>query len=263
MTYVFVPPFYSLAITASAVEVCNVCSFDGAGTAKLVEEVAAGVTTEITAEEYPRTYQIGRGGTCTLTPASPYPTADAIADVLGYSFGATGDAPVDAVAATGTITDGNASDYDANQTITINGKVYKFVATALTEPSVEGEVLIGTNADDSLNKLVQAINRNTQLGTPGVDYNVAAAHPDVTAGAVGSHASILTAKVKGAVGNDITLTKVGAYGSVSGAKLANGIDGTTGSARDIRIVSGQPYICLADSTTISTGTWKKITVASL
>jgi len=171
-------------------------------------------------------------------------------------------APVDAVAATGTITDGNASDYDVNQTITINGKEYKF-KSALTVPAVEGEVLIGGTADSSLNKLVQAINRNTQLGTPGVDYNVAAAHPNVTAGAVGSHASILTAKVKGVVGNDITLAKAGAYGSVSGAKLANGIDGTTGSARDIRIVSGQPYICLADSTTISTGTWKKITVASL
>ena len=265
MSYVFVPPFYSLTVTAPAMTGCSVCLFSGAGVATLVTEVAAGASTVVDAQTYPRTYRIDSdmaGVTATLAADTPDPSEANIVSALGYTFAATGVAPVDAVAATGTITDGNASDYDVNQTITINGKVYTFKAS-LTEPAVEGEVLIGGTADSSLNKLVQAINRNTQLGTPGVDYNVAAAHPDVTAGAVGAHATVLTAKVKGVVGNAITLAKVGAYGSVSGAKLTGGVDGTLGSARDIRIVSSQPYICLADSTTISTGTWKKLSLASL
>jgi len=265
MNYVFVPPFRSLTVATPVAGGCTVCLFSGDGVATILEVLAANATTTITAVTYPRTYRIDAnvsGVTCTLADAAPYPTEAGVTSALGFSVTTTGDAPVDAVAATGTITDGNASDYDVNQTITINGKEYKF-KSALTEPAVEGEVLIGGTADSSLNKLVQAINRNTQLGTPGVDYNVAAAHPDVTAGAVGAHATILTAKVKGVVGNSITLAKAGAYGTVSDTTLKNGVDGMPGNARDIKIVSGQPYICLADSTTTSTGTWKKLSIASL
>jgi len=265
MNYVFVPPFRSLTVATPVAGGCTVCLFSGDGVATILEVLAANATTTITAVTYPRTYRIDAnvsGVTCTLADAAPYPTAAGVTSALGFSVTTTGVAPVDAVAATGTITDGNASDYDVNQTITINGKEYKF-KSALTEPAVEGEVLIGGTADSSLNKLVQAINRNTQLGTPGVDYNVAAAHPDVTAGAVGANASVLTAKVKGVIGNAITLTKVGAWGSVSGGVLENGVDGTPGNARDIKIVAGQPYICLADSDTTSVGTWKGLTIEAL
>jgi len=265
MSYVFVPPFHSLTVTTPVAGGCTICLFGGDGMATIVEELAASATSVIDAQTYPRTYRIDSnmgGVTATLAADTPNPSEANVVSALGFSVTTTGDAPVDAVAATGTITDGNTNNYDVNQTITINGKAYKFVAD-LTEPAVEGEVHIGSTADDSLNKLVQAINRNTQLATPGVDYNVAAAHPDVTAGAVGAHATVLTAKVKGVVGNAITLTKVGAWGSVSGGVLENGVDGTPGNARDIKIVAGQPYICLADSDTTSVGTWKGLTIEAL
>lgn len=168
-------------------------------------------------------------------------------------------APVDAVAATGTVTDGNSSNYDVNQTITVGTKVYKFVETV----SKEGDIKIGATADHSLNNFVNAINLDGVLGEPNVDFKVAAANPDVTAAPVTSHATVLTARVKGVVGNAIALAKTGAYGSVSGAFLANGVDGTVGKTGEIVIYSTQPYICLTDATTATSGAWKKLSVASL
>lgn len=168
-------------------------------------------------------------------------------------------APVDAVAATGTVTDGNSNNFDVNQTITVGTKVYKFVVS----PAAEGDIKIGTSADDSLNNFVNAINLDGVLGVPDVDFKVAAANPDVTAAPVTSHATVLTARVKGVAGNSIALAKVGAYGSVSGATLANGVDGTVGKTGEIVIYGSQPYICLSDATITSTGAWKKLSVASL
>ena len=170
-------------------------------------------------------------------------------------------APVDAVAATGTITDGNASNYDANQTITIGTKTYKFVAVIGT---TEGNVLIGGSADASLNNLVNAINRDAVLGTPDTDYVVISAHPLVTAAPVGAHATVVTARVKGVLGNSIALSKVGAWGSVSGALLTGGIDGTVGVVGQVIVASGtQPYMCLSTAGITTSGAWKKLSVAAL
>ena len=173
----------------------------------------------------------------------------------------TAAAPVDAVAATGTITDGNATNYDANETVTIGVKTYKFVTVIGT---TEGNVLIGGSADASLNNLVNAINRDAVLGTPDTDYVVVSAHPTVTAAPVGANATVVTARVKGVLGNSIALSKVGAHGTVSGALLTGGIDGTAGVVGQIIVTSGtQPYMCrsLADVTT--SGAWKKLSVAEL
>jgi len=170
-------------------------------------------------------------------------------------------APVDAVAATGTITDGNASNYDANQTITIGTKTYKFVTDIGT---TEGNVLIGGSADASLNNLVNAINRDAVLGTPDTDYVVISAHPLVTAAPVGAHATVVTARVKGVLGNSIALSKVGAWGSVSGALLTGGIDGTVGVVGQVIVASGtQPYMCLSTAGITTSGAWKKLSVAAL
>jgi len=171
-----------------------------------------------------------------------------------------GAAPVDAVAATATVTDGNLSNYDVNQTITVGTKVYKFVAGPV---AVEGDILIGASADASLNNLVNAINNDQILGTPGVDHKVLAAHPLVTAGAMGAHATVLTARTKGVSGNAIALSMVGAFGTVSHAHLLGGVDGTPGTPTQIEIYNGQPYICLAPATITTTGAWKKLTIAGL
>ena len=171
-----------------------------------------------------------------------------------------GAAPVDAVAATATVTNGNADNYNVNQTITIGTKVYKIVAGPVAD---EGDSLIGGSADASLNNLVNAINNDQVLGTPGTDHKVVAAHPLVTAAPVGAHATVLTARTKGVSGNAIALSKFGAFGSVSHDHLLGGVDGTPGTPTQIEIYNGQPYICIAPATITTTGAWKKLTIASL
>jgi hypothetical protein len=69
----------------------------------------------------------------------------------------------------------NGVNVAAGFTVEIGSKAYQFIA-ALTP--VEGEVLIGADADASMTNLKNAIN---YTGTPGTDYSCAAAHPEVTA----------------------------------------------------------------------------------
>lgn len=69
----------------------------------------------------------------------------------------------------------NGVNIAAGFTVEIGSKAYQFVSV-LTP--VEGEVLIGADADASMNNLKNAIN---YTGTPGTDYSCAAAHPEVTA----------------------------------------------------------------------------------
>jgi hypothetical protein len=69
----------------------------------------------------------------------------------------------------------NGVNVAAGFTVEIGSKAYQFIAS-LTP--VEGEVLIGADADASMTNLKNAIN---YTGTPGTDYSCAAAHPEVTA----------------------------------------------------------------------------------
>lgn len=136
-------------------------------------------------------------------------------------------------------------------------KAYTF-KTALTP--VEGEVLIGALADDSLTNLVSAV---MHTGTPDTDYKCAAAHPTVTAAAVAAHATVVTAKTKGVAGNSIGLAKVGATLTVGGATFSGGIDGTAGAKGDLVMFSTQPYVCTAAATIVTSGAWKKLSTAAL
>jgi hypothetical protein len=116
--------------------------------------------------------------------------------------------------ATGTITS-NGTDVTADDTVTINGKVYKFVAT----PTVEGDVDIGGTAAITLDNLKAAINHT---GTEGTDYVCAAAHPTVTATTNTDTVQTLEAITAGTAGNALTLVKSAATLTVSGAVLAGG-----------------------------------------
>lgn len=165
-------------------------------------------------------------------------------------------APVDAVAATGTLTSNN-TQVTAGDTVTVDTKVYTFVAS----PLVEGDVHLVTNADTSLGNLVKAINGT---GVNGTDYQCATAHTTVSAGNVsGGHATVLTARTKGTAGNAIALVKSAATLSVSGALFTGGVDGMPGRQNQFGGYSGQPYFCIADSTVASTGTWKKLSLDPL
>jgi hypothetical protein len=178
------------------------------------------------------------------------------------TFGApTATAPVDyvaEVAATNTLSSSNVQ-VTANDTVTVNGKVYTFVAS----PAIEGDVHLVTNADTSLGNLVKAINLT---GSAGVDYFVAAAHPTVSAGAVASHATTLTARTAGAAGNSLTLAVSAVTLTPGGATFSGGVtlvNGTTGVAGQLIVASGVAYVCLSTATITSTGAWKKISTASL
>ena len=140
------------------------------------------------------------------------------------------------VKATGTITS-SAINVTANDTVTINGKAYKFVAV----PTDEGDVLMGaggTDAEDSaatLDNLKLAINRTDPTTNDGVKYKIAAAHPTVAATTNTDTVQTLEALTAGVAGNALTLDKSAATLTVTGAGfLAGGVDATVLQAGTVR-----------------------------
>lgn len=108
----------------------------------------------------------------------------------------------------------------ANDTVTIDGKVYTFKAV----PAVEGEVDIGADADGSLLNLIRAINHT---GNPGADYVCADQHPTVSAkAAVVAHTITVIARIAGTAGNAIIVSEVAATLSWAGGTLTGGTDDT-------------------------------------
>ncbi len=119
--------------------------------------------------------------------------------------------------ATGTITS-NATNVTAGDTVTIDTKVYTFVAT----PATEGDVKIGATAAITLDNLKAAINHT---GTPDTDYKCAACHPTVEATTNTDTVQTLQAIIGGVAGNSIALAKstvVAATLTVSAATLTAG-----------------------------------------
>ncbi len=121
------------------------------------------------------------------------------------------------VAATNTLTSSNVQ-VTANDTVTIYGKPYTFVAS----PTVEGDVHFVTDADTSLGNLVKAINGT---GTYGTDHKCIAANAYVSAGPVTAHAITLTALATGVSGNVITFARSAATLTVGAALFSGGVDG--------------------------------------
>jgi len=124
-----------------------------------------------------------------------------------------------AVKATGTVTSSGVN-VTANDTVTVNAKVYKFVAT----PTDEGDVDIGGTAAITLDNLKAAINHT---GTPDTDYKCAAAHPTVAATTKTDTVLTLEALTAGADGNALTLAKSAATLTVNHDHLG-GAGGTLG-----------------------------------
>jgi hypothetical protein len=141
----------------------------------------------------------------------------------GISFAATSDPTIPATFATGTITR-TATNVSNNDTVTLGASTYTF-KTALTPAN--GEVLIGADAAASLLNLARAINNS---GTPGTDYQVAAANASASAGTIVGSTLPLTALTAGTAGNSIALAETSAQLSVSGATLGGGVvaGGATG-----------------------------------
>jgi uncharacterized phage protein (TIGR02218 family) len=128
------------------------------------------------------------------------------------------------IAATGTLTlTGNATN---GQTVTIDTKVYTF-QTSLTD--VDGNVLIGATASDSLDNLIAAINLDAGAGS--LYATSMTIHPTVSAAAGAGDTMDVTAKTAGADGNDIETTETLSNGSWGDSELSGGVDGAIFTAR--------------------------------
>ena len=173
--------------------------------------------------------------------------------------GVTEKTPVNAVAATGTLTVVAGGNKILNtNTVTIDTKVYTF-KTVLTP--TEGEVLIGANDTAALANLIFAINHT---GTPDTNYKCAAVHPTVSGTSSNATTLVVTAKTKGVAGNSIatTETEAGTDKSWGAATLAGGINGTVGIANEICADATYLYHCIA-ANTVADANWRRISIGSV
>lgn len=122
------------------------------------------------------------------------------------------------VAATGTLT--LTANPTNTETVVINGKTYTF-QTTLTD--VDGNVLIGASASDSLDNLIAAIGLGAGSGTAYAASMTP--NTDLTALAGAGDTMDVTALYGGTGGNGITTTETLALGSWGGATLSGGVDG--------------------------------------
>ena len=121
------------------------------------------------------------------------------------------------VQATGVLTaTGNFAD---TETVTTGSKTYQF-QTSLT--NVDGNVLIGASASDSLDNLIVAINLGAGAGT--LYATATTANTFVTALAGAGDTMDLTAIDGGTAGNSIATTETSANASFGGATLSGGAD---------------------------------------
>lgn len=202
----------------------------------------------------------GAGNTPPSSPTDPDLSAqwerilleDLPAPLATGTVPAVGTGPVNAVAASQTVTIAVGQPADGN-TVVINGRTYTF-KTALSGTPTPYEVLIGSDNVDSALNLKKAI--NAEAGA-GVKYGTGTVvHPTVSA-AVASNVLTLSAKTKGVAGNALTLTKTGANISVGGATFAGGVDGSTTDDFPALCHDGTYlYVALA-ANTIADANWRR------
>lgn len=126
--------------------------------------------------------------------------------------------------ATAVLTSADTGQFTAGKIVTIGSNVYTFRSTMST-PSVANEILLGANADASLGNLVAAI--NGAAGGDGTKYSIGTvASVQVTAGAVTSHATTLTAILPGFAANKFVTTTNETKLSFAHATMVGGVGGS-------------------------------------
>jgi hypothetical protein len=162
--------------------------------------------------------------------------------------------PVNAVFAESILTiAGENPQIVATNTVTIDGKVYTFVA-ALT--STEGEVLVGASDTLSLSYLYHAINHDAGFET---EYYCALAHPTVEAYASDATTMTIRARVGGSAANAILLSANNISLSWGGAALGgavSGVNATIGALGDLLIDSNYGYVVISTQG-VSDSNWRK------
>jgi hypothetical protein len=167
-----------------------------------------------------------------IRPVALLPIQVVSGDAVGAPFDTKG-----LVAASGSVT--IATNPGNNHTVTIGGRVYTFKTALSTGPGIDGEVLIGVAASNTLTNLRNAI--NLDAGTPDTDYPAETVrHPTVLAGTIASTVLPLTARAAGEAGNDLGLSEAmtGSGNVVSGANFTGGRDGEQFETALVRVAVG-------------------------
>lgn len=154
------------------------------------------------------------------------------------------------VAAAGTLTFGaNAGN---TKIVTIDSKVYTFQDT-LT--NVDGNVKIGTTANDTLLNLVAAITLGAGAGTKYALLTTL--HPTATAAMGTGDTMVATAKTAGAEGNAIVSTTDVVSATWTGGYLVGGLTKLVATAK----TAGAPGNLLASTTDVVSASWAAATLA--
>lgn len=154
--------------------------------------------------------------------------------------------PVNAVASQGTLT--MDTQPTAGDTMTIGTKVYTFTADGTADE--DGEIDVGADLADCKTLVVAAIN-----GTDGINT----AHTQVTAAAFVGNDMVITASTKGVAGDLIATTETFTAGTnvfddVTLGTTTAGVDGTVGTAGQMKYDTSYLYLCGADNA-ISGANW--------
>lgn len=174
---------------------------------------------------------------------------------VGKTISLNESSPVNAAFATATLTTNNTECADGD-TVTIGTTVYTFKDTPAAAYDVQRN---GTTADTTLGNLIKAINAT---GTEGVEYFAGTLiHPTVSAGTLGSHASIMLAKVRGVAGNIAKDATSATLSWNAGETFTGGVDGTVGVKDQIEVDTASLYICIAANGLTGTN-WRKISLGS-
>ncbi len=216
---------------------------------------------------------IGVDGEATLQNLADAINGDEDALGVGYSEGTVANADVSAgtpassesdyvltVTALVPGTAGNALDLteDAdNITVSGTGKLASGV-----NPVVD-EILIGANADATLENIKKALNHETGEGT---NYSTGTVvNADVTAGTVSTtnHTVALSAKIKGVIGDDIEVSEESSHLTFGEdvTTLSDGVDGTPGTKGQKVFTSTYEYTCIADNT-IHDANWRRVSLGT-
>jgi hypothetical protein len=130
-----------------------------------------------------------------------------------------------------------------SQTVTIDAKVYTWEDT-LTD--VDGNVLIGADAEECIDNLVAAITLGAGAGTAYATSMTL--HPTATAVKTSATTMLATAKLVGVNGNTIATTETGTNTDWGAATMSGGAAGGTGTVAERNV--GHPSLeTVAGSTT--------------
>lgn len=143
-------------------------------------------------------------------------------DISNYTTDVSQGSP--AVSARGTLT--ASANPSNNDSVTLNGKIYTFQST-LTD--VDGNVLIGAAASDTIENLVAAVNLSAGAGTAYAASTTI--HPTMTAVVGQADTVVFIAKTAGVAGNALTTVASGTGLSFGAATLEGGLDGVAAQHR--------------------------------